>query len=124
MKGPGSLYMSENNNGDICVSDSNARSVVVVDQTGKVRFRYDGVPARRKSPFDPKDIVTDAYNQIILTDYSNNCLHILDQIGQFLKCVEGCGLENPKGLSLDRKGRLWVGTKSKSIKIIKYMAPE
>ena len=124
MKGPGSLYMSENNNGDICVSDSNARSVVVVDQTGKVRFRYDGVPARRKSPFDPKDIVTDAYNQIILTDYSNNCLHILNQNGQFLKCVHGCGIENPKGLSLDSKGRLWVGTKSKSIKIIKYMALE
>ncbi|XP_022304276.2 uncharacterized protein LOC111111534 isoform X3 [Crassostrea virginica] len=124
MKGPRSLYMSENNNGDICVSDSNDRSVVVVNQTGRVRFRYDGVPARRKRPFDPRDIVTDAYNQIILTDYSNNCLHILDQNGQFLKCVEGCGLENPKGLSLDRKGRLWVGTKSKSIKIIKYMAPE
>ena len=39
-----SLYMSENNNGDVCVSDVNADTVVVVDKTGRVRFRYDGTP--------------------------------------------------------------------------------
>ena len=42
------LYMSENNNGDVCVSDPNAGTVVVVDKTGRVRFRYDGTPAWRK----------------------------------------------------------------------------
>ena len=73
--------------------------------TRKVRFRFNCIPAGRKLSFDPRDIDTDANNQIILTDYSNNCLHILDQIGQFLKCVDGCGLQNPKGLGLDSKGR-------------------
>ena len=33
-----SVYISENNNGDVCVSDSNAYTVVAVDKTGKVRF--------------------------------------------------------------------------------------
>ena len=34
--------MSENNNGDICVSDTIANTVIVIDKTGRVRFRYDG----------------------------------------------------------------------------------
>ncbi|XP_078330464.1 uncharacterized protein LOC144624504 [Crassostrea virginica] len=117
-----SLYMSENNNGDVCVSDPNADAVVVVDKTGRVRFRYDSKLARRKKSFDPRDIVTDALGQIIVTDINNNCLHILDQNGQFLKCVDDCGLERPLGLSVDSEGRLWVGLYEKGeIKVIKYM---
>ena len=51
--------------------------VVVVDKTGRVRFRYDGTPARREKSFVPTDIVTDELSQIIVTDYKNACLHIL-----------------------------------------------
>ncbi|XP_022311387.2 uncharacterized protein LOC111116688 [Crassostrea virginica] len=111
------LFMSENNNGDVCVSDLNADTVVVVDKTGRVRFRYDGTPARREKSFGPRGIVTDALSQIIVTDVNNDCLHILDQNGQFLRCVDDCRLENPYGLSVDSEGRLWVGSIGK-IKII------
>nr|XP_022312161.1 tripartite motif-containing protein 3-like [Crassostrea virginica] len=116
-----SLFMSENNNGDICVSDTNAHNVVVVDKTGRVRFRYDGRPARRKEAFGPIGIVTDTLSQIIVADYNNNCLHILDQDGQFLRCVDDCGLENPHGLSVDNEGRLWVGCETGNIKVIQYL---
>ncbi|XP_078330152.1 uncharacterized protein LOC111116857 [Crassostrea virginica] len=117
-----SLFMSENNNGDVCVSDRNADAVVLVDKTGRVRFRYDGTPARRKKSFGPKGIVTDVLNQIIVTDINNDCLHILDQNGQFLRCVDDCGLEKPLGLSLDSEGRLWVGSfESGKIKVIEYL---
>ncbi|XP_078330862.1 uncharacterized protein LOC144624771 [Crassostrea virginica] len=120
--GPYSLFMSENNNGDVCVSDRNADAVVLVDKTGRVRFRYDGSPARREKSFGPKGIVTDVLNQIIVTDINNDCLHILDQNGQFLRCVDDCGLEKPLGLSLDSEGRLWVGSdKSGEIKVIEYL---
>nr|XP_022307378.1 B-box type zinc finger protein ncl-1-like [Crassostrea virginica] len=116
------LFMSENNNGDVCVSDLNADTVVVVDNTGRVRFRYDGTPARREKSFGPGDIVTDALSQIIVSDYNNNCLHILDQNGQFLRCVDDCGLERPYGLSVDSKGRLWVGFCGKGeIKVIQHL---
>ena len=98
--------MSENNNGDICVSDTSANTVVVVDKTGRVRFRYDGKQAFREKTFVPKGIVTDKFSQIIVADYNNNCLHILDQNGQFLICVDKCGLEKPHELSVDSKGRL------------------
>nr|XP_022303444.1 uncharacterized protein LOC111111011 [Crassostrea virginica] len=117
-----SLFMSENNNGDICVSDGNADTMVVVDKKGRVRFLYDGSPARREKPFNPRDIVTDVLSQIIVTDYNNNCLHILDQNGQFLRFVDDCGLERPDGLSVDSKGRLWVGLfNTEEIKVIQYL---
>ncbi|XP_078330269.1 uncharacterized protein LOC111117373 [Crassostrea virginica] len=117
-----SLFMSENNNGDVCVSDVNADTVFVVDKTGRVRFRYDGTPAGREESFNPRGIVTDALSQIIVADYNNDCLHILDQNGQFLRCVDDCGLEEPVGLSMDSEGRLWVGSwKSGEIKVIEYL---
>ena len=114
--------MSENNYGDVCVSDFKACTLVVVDNTGKVRFRYDGAPARREKSFGPADTVTDALDQIIVTDFNNDCLHILDQNGQFLRCVDDCGLEGPVGLSVDSERRLWVGSfKTGEIKVIEYL---
>ncbi|XP_078327995.1 uncharacterized protein LOC111117834 [Crassostrea virginica] len=112
--------MSENNNGDVCVSDVNADTVVVVEKTGRVRFRYDGTPATIEESFDPRGIVTDALSQIIVTDINNNCLHILDQNGQFLRCVDDCGLEEPVGLRVDIEGKLWVGSLDK-VKVIEYL---
>ncbi|XP_048738767.2 E3 ubiquitin-protein ligase TRIM71-like [Ostrea edulis] len=121
-EGKHALYVVENNNGDICASDGNAKVVVVVDKTGRVRFRYDGTPARRKESFDPVHIVTDSMGQIIVTDFNNACLHILDQNGQFLRCVDNCGLDYPDGLSVDSEGRLWVGlVHSGKVKVIQYM---
>jgi hypothetical protein len=118
----GTLYVEENNNGDVCASDSNAKIVVVVNKSGRVRFRYDGTPARRKKSFDPLYIVTNSMSQIIVADINNACLHILDQNGQFLKCVDNCGLDSPYGLSVDSEGRLWVGLqKSGEVKVIQYM---
>nr|XP_022311816.1 tripartite motif-containing protein 3-like [Crassostrea virginica] len=116
------LFFSENNNGDVCVSDPNADTVVVVDTAGRVRFRYDGTPARREKSFDPRGIVTDALSQIIVTDYKNDCLHILDQNGQFLRCLDDCGLKKPVLLSVDSEGRLWVGLcDTGEIKVIEYL---
>ena len=74
--------------------------------------------------FAPRDIVTDALSQIIVTDFNNNCLHILDQNGQFMRCVDDCGLERlekPSELSIYSEGRLWVGCNRGEIKVIKYL---
>nr|XP_022302209.1 uncharacterized protein LOC111110130 isoform X2 [Crassostrea virginica] len=98
------------------------KPVVVLDRTGQVRFRYDGTPARSKQRFNPGCIVTDCLGQIIVTDSKNECLHILDQNGQFLKCLVGCSLEKPFGLSVDGLGRLWVGSSSSGkVRVIEYL---
>ncbi|XP_062610735.1 E3 ubiquitin-protein ligase TRIM45-like [Saccostrea cucullata] len=121
-RGKFKLLLSENNNEDICISDPNANMVIVLDNVGCVRFRYDGTPARKEEVFCPSQVVTDSMNQIIVADYNNDCLHILDENGQFLRCVNSCELNSPYGLSVDTEGRIWVGLcYSGEIKVIQYM---
>jgi sugar lactone lactonase YvrE len=116
------LCLAENTNGDICTSNGNAEIVIAVDQSGKIRFRYDGTPAKREKPFTPTCIVTDSLGRIIVADYSNDCFHILDPDGEFLGCVENCSLEGHNGLSVDSEGRLWVGYyDSGEVKVIEYI---
>ncbi|XP_062570340.1 uncharacterized protein LOC134232409 [Saccostrea cucullata] len=118
------LFVAENINGDICVSDSdfNRGILSTIDITGKVRFQYDGTAAKKEKSFSPRNTVTDCMGHIIVTDYNNACLHILDQNGKFLKCVDNCGLDSPHTLSIDSLGRLWVGSEqSGEVKVIQYM---
>jgi hypothetical protein len=77
-RGKWPMCLVENNNGDICASDLNANTVVVVKKSGRVRFHYDGTRARRKKLFYPGNLMTDTMSQIIVADDNNACLHILD----------------------------------------------
>lgn len=116
------LYATENENGDLCVSDTNASIVVVLDMTGRVRFRYDGSAAKIKGPFNPNCLVTHSSGQIIVTDNSNLCLHILDRNGKFLSCLDCFGQQRCYGLSIDTEERLWLAFNSTNeIKVFHYL---
>lgn len=116
------IRVVENNNGDVCISDENAGVIIIVNLAGKVRFRYNGKPAKKNNQFSPRNIVTDSLGQIIIADNGNSCLHILDQDGQFIKCVDNCELDNVHALSVDDEGRLWAALfKSGEIKVIQYL---
>ena len=116
-----SVHMAQNHNGDVCVSDCNARIVVAFENEERARFRYDGTQTRKENAFYPRYIVTDASNQIIVSDFNNDCLHIITETGYLMTCVDNCGLHKPCGLSVDTKGRLWVGLyESRKIKVIEY----
>ena len=99
--------------------------MVVIDEKGMVRFRYHGTNTMRNESFAPKGIVTDSQSRIIVSDYNNDCLHILhilDQDGEFPGFIEACGQEKPWGLSVDSLGRLWVVLcDSGKIKVVKYL---
>ncbi|XP_052692239.1 uncharacterized protein LOC128170502 [Crassostrea angulata] len=99
-------YITENINGDICVSDRNKHAVIVVNKLGQHRFSYTG----QGSKIFPYGICTDILGHIIVCETSSKTVHLLDQDGQLLSLVlSQKGKENPHGVCVDDDNNLHVG---------------
>lgn len=115
------VYITENRNQDICVTDHRARAIVVVNKTGKLQFRYTGKShIKRRKPLYLQGIATDSQSHILIADSRNSCIDIIDQDGEFL-CYIDCELKCPWGLCTDKDDNLFVAEyRGKKVKKIKY----
>eukprot|EP00105_Crassostrea_gigas_P044861 XP_019929009.1 PREDICTED: uncharacterized protein LOC109620626 [Crassostrea gigas] len=102
------IYITENNNGDVVVSDS-YRAVVVTERGGRHRFSYTGHPSG--SGLQPRGICTDALSHILVCDGGTKTVQMLDKDGQFLShlLTKSQEMGEPCSLSYDvNTHRLWV----------------
>ncbi|XP_078341072.1 uncharacterized protein LOC144627562 isoform X2 [Crassostrea virginica] len=97
-------YITENNNGDVLVSDFDRHAVVVTSVEGILRFSYTGPPPSG-SGLKPLGICTDVMSHILVIDYRTATVQMLDRDGQFLSYVltrQTPGMDyKPRDLSYD-----------------------
>lgn len=113
-------YITENMNGDICVSDADKEAVVVVNKSGQHRFSYTG----QESGLDPWGICTDILGHIIVCDNYNDKVHFLDQDGHLLKLLltDKNGIFSPLSVCVDDKNNLHLGQWDTNIvSVFKYL---
>ncbi|XP_052691355.1 uncharacterized protein LOC128169229 [Crassostrea angulata] len=113
-------YITENINGDVCVSDYNKHAVVVVDKSGRHRFSYTG----QGSEFEPYGICTDVLGHILVCDSISETVYLLDRDGQFLSLLltSQQGLKWPRSVCVDDENNLWVGQwLSNTVTVYKYL---
>lgn len=105
-------YLSENINGDVCVSDWNRESLIVSDREGCHRFSYSGSGSR----FYPRGIINDDVGRIFVCDGWGDAIHILNKSGQLLALVKtkDFGVEGPLSICCDGKGDMWIGNRFNS----------
>ncbi|KAJ8316043.1 hypothetical protein KUTeg_006057 [Tegillarca granosa] len=86
-------FICTNINGNIRLSDNRGK-VVAVNKSGTKRFIYDGKERKLQKPFDPWNVVTDKYGNIMIADYNNSAVQVLNQDGKFIKYLitheQGC----------------------------------
>ncbi|XP_052692433.1 uncharacterized protein LOC128170711 isoform X2 [Crassostrea angulata] len=104
-------YITENNNGDVVVSDTWSGAVVVTERGGRHRFSYTGHPPG--SVLWPHGICTDVLSHILVCDDRTKTVQMINKDGQFLSRLltksQEMGL--PYSLSYDvNTHRLWVGS--------------
>uniref|UniRef100_K1QIE4 Tripartite motif-containing protein 2 n=1 Tax=Magallana gigas TaxID=29159 RepID=K1QIE4_MAGGI len=116
----GPIYITENINGDICVSDMHREAVVVVNKSGQHRFSYTG----QGSGFHLYGICTDVLGHILVCDFYNDTVDLLDQDGQFLcqLLTKQQGVKDLRSVCVDDESNLIVGqSNTNTVIVYKYL---
>ncbi|XP_011450922.3 E3 ubiquitin-protein ligase TRIM71 isoform X1 [Magallana gigas] len=113
------MYITENVNEDIIVTDLEKKAVIAVDRLGIFRYSYSG----KDEDFKALSVATDSVGHVIVTDFQGNKIHMLDKDGRFLRYIipEG-GIKDPRGVCILGDGEMMVGDSLTGIaKRIRYL---
>ena len=114
-------------NQDIYICDQKNNStykgkLIAVRADGKLRYEYSG---KDNKPLCPSNVCTDQMGHVLITDYWQSRVHILDQEGQFIQYIltSQQGLRLPTMIDVDTLGNVWVGEYGEQnlIKVAKYL---
>ena len=91
--------------------------VIAIGADWQIRYQYKGQIIRLFKDFYPVEVCTDQMGHILITDYKNHRVHLLDKDGQFIRYILTAddGLNLPKTIDVDREGYVWVGQGAPSI---------
>ena len=112
---------AENGNSDICVINRTGEDpgeLIVLRGDGRARASYRG-QEDSSFAFDPSDVACDSKRRIIVSDFTNKCLHLLSPDVTFLRYVLIDMFDNPNTIAL-YQGSLWVGFYHGVVKVYKY----
>ena len=114
-----------NNDLYICDKDkteyTSTGKIVALDITSYyVRYQYTG---QGSTEFCPTDLCTDSASRLLITEYYNDRVQILDKDGRFLQYLltGKQGLWMPVSIDVDSDGKAWVGEFEGGVKVVKYL---
>ncbi|XP_013421546.1 tripartite motif-containing protein 2-like [Lingula anatina] len=112
------------NNGNIVVSDMNAKAVFILSPTGSLLHTYTG--SGQNKLCCPCGVCVDQYDNIMVADHSTNKIHIISIDGKFVQflATEDDGLQVPFGLTINHDGDIAVSQDEGEIKVFRYMDSE
>lgn len=116
------LFICENKNGDIGVTEVDKSSVIVVKKTGQKRFEYNShLRSRSYTECEFAGIGSDSRCNFVVSDSKNFSLHVVDWQGKFLFEVLLGKIIAPKALCVDEEDRVWVTEARGSIRVLTYI---
>lgn len=118
-------YITENINGDICLSGETSLTKVVniIRPNGDHRYTYEGKEASMSQPFLPRGICTNELGNILIADERNHGIHVLNKDGGFLTwlTIPDDPRASPISLCIDHHNNICIGCSDGKIKILKYL---
>lgn len=117
--------VAEAPNRDLLVTDREEGKLRVtrVDQEGCRKYIYTGPKeAKQKQPFNPLGLCCDRGGNLLVADWGNHCVHLVDNDGEFKGFIlsQKDGLFKPNAMALDKMGHLWIGDGNATVRVYKY----
>ena len=110
---------AENGNDDICVinlTSKNMGEIIVLHVDGWVRATYRG---QEGSNFHPSDVACDSKRRIVVSDFTNKSLHLLNPSGSFLRYLLSDMFDYPMRIAF-YDDILWIGFEDGAVQVYKY----